>query len=233
MSNYDFTLGHDSNEQRRRAVLLDLVLRLQRDGALASHLVSYDEIENFLFDRNDNLISGSQLMDSLEYGRSVHAEMNAITDAARGGHAIKGCLLFSNTFPCHNCAKHIVAAGISEVIYNHPYPKSYAIELFADSIEINPLHGVRTCIDVETGRTDPEKVIFRQFIGIVGPMYSKLFTKARWKKSRGNISTFEKRDAFYIKRTPIPAYLETEQMLGHVLSQFLRSGGYLPPLGEP
>ena len=189
----DFVLGYDSNEQRRRAVLLDLMFRLKNAGALADHLSSRSEIESFLFDRDDKVISDSQLMDSLEYGRTVHAEMNAITDAARGGHAIRDCILFTNTFPFHNCAKHIVAAGIEEVVYIHPYPKSYAKELFADSIEINPPSGQPTT---------HKKVCFRQFIGIVGPMYGRLFTKARWKKSDGKVPEFKKGDASYVRRTP-------------------------------
>lgn len=94
----DFALGHDSNEQRRRAVLLDLMLRLSKVQALRDDLADPTQIEHFLFERDDKIIADSQLMDSLEYGRGVHAEMNAITDAARGGHAVKNCLLFSNTF---------------------------------------------------------------------------------------------------------------------------------------
>ncbi len=215
----DFSLGRDSNEQRRRTVLLDLMLRLKSLHALASHLSTHNEIEAFLFERDDKVISDSQIMDSLEYGRSVHAEMNAITDAARGGHAIRNCALFSNTFPCHNCAKHIVASGISEVVYIHPYPKSYAKELFEDSIVINP--------ETSGSRSGQDKVVFRQFIGIVGPMYSRVFTKARWKKDRGIISEFEKSDAFYIRRTPLPAYLRTEEILLDDLDKALREKNYL------
>ncbi len=223
----DFALGRDSNEQRRRAVLLDVVLRLQKAGALAAELKDSDTIKKFLFDREDNLIADSQLMDSLEYGRSVHAEMNAITDAARGGHAIRGCKLFSNTFPCHNCAKHIVASGISEVIYNYPYPKSYASELFADSIEVNPSRNPLECLQISGENSVSNKVIFRQFIGIVGPIYSRLFTKARWKKVQGEIPLFLKQDASYIRRTPTPGYDVTETIIGHLLQNSLFTAKYL------
>ncbi len=216
----DFALGRDSNEHRRRAVLLDLMMRLGEAGALRPDLSTYSDIEKFLFERDDQIISDSQLMDSLEYGRSVHAEMNAITDAARGGHAVRNCLLFSNTFPCHNCAKHIVASGISEVIYIHPYPKSYAKELFADSIAINP----------PANKSD--LVVFRQFIGIVGPMYARVFTKARWKKDGGVVRRFEKQKASYIRRTPIPAYPQTEDILLAELNVSLLSKQYLFPSGD-
>ena len=196
------------------------MMRLGEAGALRPDLSTYSDIEKFLFERDDQIISDSQLMDSLEYGRSVHAEMNAITDAARGGHAVRNCLLFSNTFPCHNCAKHIVASGISEVIYIHPYPKSYAKELFADSIAINP----------PANKSD--LVVFRQFIGIVGPMYARVFTKARWKKDGGVVRRFEKQKASYIRRTPIPAYPQTEDILLAELNVSLLSKQYLFPSGD-
>ena len=215
----EFTLGRDFNGERRQAVLLDLVQRLKQAGGLSPELEDAKQIREFLFQRNDKIIADAQLMDSLEYGRSVHAEMNAITDAARGGHPIRECQLFTNTFPCHNCAKHIVAAGLSEVIYNHPYPKSYAQELFADSIVINP----------PAEQALPQgRVTFRQFIGILGPMYARVFTKARWKIENGVVPRFIKRDAFFIRTTPIPAYEDIENyLLADLLSQ-LRKAGALP-----
>ncbi|GCE89857.1 zinc-binding CMP/dCMP deaminase [Komagataeibacter diospyri] len=216
----DFKLGHDSNEQRRHVVLMDLIYRLKEANALSEKLTNCDHkyLENFIFDRNDKLISDSQMMDSLEYGRSVHAEMNAITDAARGGHAIRNCILFTNTFPCHNCAKHIVSSGIEEVFYLHPYPKSYAKELFCDSIEINP-PTERTCPPIRVG--------FKQFVGIQGPIYTRLFTKTKWKTEDGKIKDFVKKDASYIRTTPIPSYKSTEDFLLYQINDQLRSKGYL------
>ena len=216
----DFVLQRDTNERRRRAVMVDLLVRLNQIGALKNdHDVN--EIEDLLFNRDDNVISDSQMMDSLEYGRSVHAEMAAITDAARVGHSTSECLLFSNTFPCHNCAKHIVAAGIREVIYMHPYPKSYAKELFSDSIAVNPPDQGNYCAI--------NKVIFRQFIGVVGPMYARLFTKARWKRDKlGNVTEFTKHQASYVRTTPLPAYLETERLLLDELNLKLQTEGLLP-----
>jgi deoxycytidylate deaminase len=43
-------------------------------------------------------------MDILEFGRVIHAEMSAISDAARLGRATKDATLFCTTFPCHICA---------------------------------------------------------------------------------------------------------------------------------
>lgn len=46
----------------------------------------------------------------------VHAELNAILNT-RNGIALRGCKLYVTLFPCNECAKAIVQAGIQEVIY--------------------------------------------------------------------------------------------------------------------
>lgn len=74
-------------------------------------------------------------MNVIEFGRDAHAEMEAIL-AARAGISVKGRDLYSTTFPCHNCAKLIISAGINRVVYIEPYPKSLAIELHGDSISV-------------------------------------------------------------------------------------------------
>lgn len=70
----------------------------------------------------------------LEFSRAVHAEMDALLSAARKGVSLAGCRVFVTTYPCHYCARHIVAAGIDEVQYIEPYPKSQALSLHPDSI---------------------------------------------------------------------------------------------------
>jgi deoxycytidylate deaminase len=75
--------------------------------------------------------------DLLEFSRAVHAEMEAIISAARKGVTTVGAKLFVTTFPCHYCARAIVAAGIDEVQYVEPYPKSQALALHADSITVD------------------------------------------------------------------------------------------------
>ena len=80
-------------------------------------------------------IRNSKISDLIEYSRSVHAEMNAIIKGAQNtADRMKGGKLFCTTYPCHNCARHIVFAGISEVYYIEPYTKSYATHLHKDSI---------------------------------------------------------------------------------------------------
>src|SRR5579871_385409 len=83
-----------------------------------------DELVSGILVDHASVIGGAQLLNVIEYGRCVHAEMAAIVDAARRGVAIAGCTLYTTTFPCHECARHIVAASIRQVVYIDPYPKS-------------------------------------------------------------------------------------------------------------
>ncbi len=52
---------------------------------------------------------------------TVHAEQNAITDAAKRGVSVQGAIAYITHFPCINCAKILAAAGIAEVRYFHDY----------------------------------------------------------------------------------------------------------------
>jgi deoxycytidylate deaminase len=107
------------------------------------------------------LLKGTGLFDITEYGRSVHAEMDAITSCARTRACSHGGSMYVTTFPCHNCAKHIVASGIREVVYIEPYPKSKAFSLHSDSVSGVPNEG---------------KVLFRPFSGIGPRRYFDLFS---------------------------------------------------------
>jgi len=52
---------------------------------------------------------------------TVHAEQNAVADAARRGSSLKACTAYVTHFPCINCAKILAAAGIGEIRYRHDY----------------------------------------------------------------------------------------------------------------
>ncbi|MBF4218320.1 deaminase, partial [Vibrio anguillarum] len=74
----------------------------------------------------------------------VHAEMDAIVSLARSiRQSSVGMTLYSTTYPCHNCARHIVAAGILRVVYIEPYEKSLALKLHDDALtDANGTHKV-------------------------------------------------------------------------------------------
>lgn len=218
----EFVLGEDSNDKRKREMLLDLAQKMRLAGLLKEELTDNELLKSSLIARNDKIIEDAQFMDSLEYGRTVHAEMNAITDAARNGHAVRNCTLFCNTFPCHNCAKHIVAAGLKEVVYLRPYPKSYASDLFDDSISIDHFGQIKG------------KIEFNQFIGIFGPIYERIFSKVRWKEGSGKVPKFEKKTATFIRRNPVPSYLGAETVFRQEWLEIIEAKGLVPVLsGEP
>lgn len=92
-------------------------------------------LDGWLNEFLDKIYKETRLGSLIEFSRSVHAEMDAIVSLARSGSVgISGATLYTTTFPCHSCARHIVAAGVSEVYYIEPYEKSMAQELHDDAI---------------------------------------------------------------------------------------------------
>lgn len=65
-----------------------------------------------------------------ELCRGLHAEQNAIIQAALHGSSIKGAKLYCTHQPCVVCAKMIINAGIVEIIYEGEYPDSLSQEMF-------------------------------------------------------------------------------------------------------
>lgn len=121
----------------------------------------------------------------LEFSRAVHAEMECLLAATRTGTASKGTRMFVTTFPCHYCARHLVCAGVDEVQYIEPYPKSQAIKLHSDSITRDPV-----------GWAPPSRggthVLFRPFTGISPRSYERAFLKlAELKDTEGKMDIQE------------------------------------------
>lgn len=68
-----------------------------------------------------------------ELCRGIHAEQNAIIQAAYHGVSIKGGTLFCTTQPCSICAKMIINAGIVRIVYQDGYADPLAIEMLAEA----------------------------------------------------------------------------------------------------
>jgi dCMP deaminase len=65
---------------------------------------------------------------------TVHAEQNAVADAARRGSSVAGCIAYVTHYPCLNCAKVLAASGISEIRYRSDYHNDPLVErLMADA----------------------------------------------------------------------------------------------------
>ena len=139
-------------------------------------------------------ITSSRVGDITEYGRMVHAEMSVITDAARLGRSLKGATLYVTTFPCHNCAKHIVASGIARVVYIEPYPKSRALILFDHAITQDP--------------KQTHKVLFQHFSGIAPSRFQSTFEKGKRRGDDGAVKTWYHGHPF-----PMIPFLDAEYIL--------------------
>ena len=63
----------------------------------------------------------------------VHAEQNAIIQAARVGSSVDGCTLYCTHQPCIICAKMIINSGISRVVYKEGYPDNFSLQLFDEA----------------------------------------------------------------------------------------------------
>lgn len=74
-----------------------------------------------------------------ELCRGIHAEQNAIIQAAYHGVSIKGATLFCTNQPCSICAKMIINAGISRIVYQSGYADPLSIEML-DEAEVELIH---------------------------------------------------------------------------------------------
>lgn len=151
----DYMVGIDSNKQEQQKII----------GKIFRQLIEQEIISEEQKDPVEGILANSGIKDLIEFGRVVHAEMETILSCARAGINTAGTTLYCTTFPCHNCAKHIIDAGITRVVYVEPYPKSKALELHNDSIELHSEDSNNT-----------QKVQFEAFQGIAARRFLDLFS---------------------------------------------------------
>lgn len=170
----DYEIGHDSNVTIKVELIEDAVRRLREKGWLTPGLLKQSDsaLAKASLYGDDPFFRDSRLFDVIEFGRAVHAEMAAITQAARIGSSLLGARLFCTTFPCHICARHIVASGIVEVVFIEPYEKSRTDQLFADSISIEP------------HEPSPKRANFRSFVGAAPRRYADYFAMITDRKNK-------------------------------------------------
>lgn len=144
-------------QQSKASLSDDELLHAAKDELLKS--VSKDRLE----DGDNPTLRGKALIAKLiEYMRSLHAEMAALTSCAKRGVAVKGCDMYVTTFPCHECARLIIASGIENVFFIEPYPKSRVAEMYDDSITLD-------------GPSNETHIGFRSFVGIAPRRYVEFF----------------------------------------------------------
>lgn len=144
----DYMRGVDANKKEQEEMINKIIEMANKKG-----LKYYTILREILEE--------SPIRDLTEFGRAVHAEMEALLSCARNTISTRNATMYCTTYPCHNCAKHIIAAGIKRVVYIEPYPKSKAEDLHSDAIH-------------HEGSSDEEpienKVFFEPFVGI-GPRH--------------------------------------------------------------
>lgn len=143
----DLKLGFDTNERERRRLIEELLARLG----------------TFDYQNAIRKLQGTRVLSLIEFYREVHAEAAALLDAARRGIATSGSTLSVTTFPCHDCAKHIITAGVSRVVYLEPYEKSKALQFFGKAFT-----RVTPACDGE--------IILEPFVGIGPRLHRDLFS---------------------------------------------------------
>lgn len=169
----DIDLGGEANKREINRIVHDFLDTLYERNLLTPENSTSTILEA---SENRNAILNSLVGEITEYGRMVHAEMNALADAARMGRSVKGATIFVTTYPCHNCAKQLVAAGISRIVFVEPYPKSKTEILFKNIIE------------QETGNN--EIVSIEHFYGISPKRFRDIFEKSRRQSKTGEIESW-------------------------------------------
>jgi deoxycytidylate deaminase len=146
--------GLCSNDQEKKVI----------SGYIVKELVSAGVVSADNHDAAVEVIrKKTQLKSLIEFSRAVHAEMHALLNAgASDGVKVRGSSLFVTTYPCHSCARHLVAAGVKEVIFLEPYRKSLATRLHQDAITEN--------------ESDTTKVRILPFDGVAPSRFLKFFS---------------------------------------------------------
>ncbi|MEV3840083.1 anti-phage dCTP deaminase, partial [Aeromonas dhakensis] len=155
----DYTRERDSNKQAQSEIIEEIANNL-----LGSGLFKEERQLEII-----KILKDSKISDLTEFGRVVHAEMDALLSCGRAGIPTSGSTIYCTTFPCHNCAKHIIASGVERVVYVEPYPKSRALDFHSESITLKS--------ELEESTLDnKETVAFEPFIGIGPRRFLDLFS---------------------------------------------------------
>lgn len=171
------------------------------DALVADKLI--DEAANFADVKSSLYQCG--IRELLEFSRSIHAEMEAILSVARaGGKGLVGGTLYTTTYPCHNCARHIVAAGIDKVYFIEPFPKSLAVALHSDSISAS--------LSAE------KKVVFLQYEGVAPKNIIRLFKVSSERKRDGRLFVRQRTDAVPAFQPMLDGFATYEQKIVEELS---------------
>jgi deoxycytidylate deaminase len=187
------------NDRQKEALYDDIRKQLHTAGLLAPGATAATVRD---------AIAQTEVRDLIEYSRAVHAEMEAIISVARGEKAgLGGATLYSTTYPCHACARHIVASGIASVVYVEPYPKSRAFQLHNDAIS-------------ESEGDLGKKLVFLQYNGVAPKHALRLFRNGRDRKDKaGQLVQVDRKAATPVVEISLDDYSTHERYVVADLSQ--------------
>lgn len=175
-----FQHGLCSNDKKKDELTIKIIEEIEKEERvqkIIEELKKNEESKMFwseAISKIEEIVRSSRVKDLIEFSRSVHAEMHAIiTGSQMCGDKIIGSILFTTTYPCHNCARHIIVAGITEVYYIEPYIKSLSLELHNDAI---------TEDEQEQGKV---KVLV--YDGVAPRRFLEFFSKQRDRKDKKGI----------------------------------------------
>lgn len=214
----EFKEGVDSNDEHKRNLIAETIgyLKDNRWLSVAKSRLDLDELVGLCIGEKDPVLpKDSKIRNLIEFGRAVHAETAALNDAARRGVSVAGCNMYVTTFPCHLCARQIVASGIKKVFYIEPYAKSLAAELYPDSIL------------VDGAEKNSHQVPFEPFVGISPRQYMNLFAKNKRKTDAGTTIAFRPQNAKLRYYDLYRFYLENEDKIVKNLGDKIKSKSIL------
>ena len=183
-----------------------------------------DQIKQILkdegIDNSDNIaekiFNNSKAKSLIEYSRAIHAEMDAIISLARNsGSSTTGKILYCTTYPCHNCARHIVAAGIDRVVYIEPYEKSLAMDLHDDAI-------------CHVDNRSPNKLLLQNFEGVSPNRYAEFFIYKKDKKDdAGKVKIYELPTSSHVDPHQLDCYVDYEVKVAEFADNSVGDDNYL------
>lgn len=208
----DFQAGGDTNAVIKQEMLAEILDELKREGWLSKDR-SDAPVSALLKDATEGqrpMFENARISAVLEFGRIVHAEMNALLDAARRGVPMKGMTLFCTTFPCHVCARHVIGAGIDRVVYIEPYPKSMASDMYHGAI----------VVEGEPGDAHKDAVKFEAFEGVSPNRYADFFARGKRKNRDGSPVDWRPEKASLVGHYQAQQALDMEVMVGAYMHDF-------------
>jgi len=197
----DHQLGKDSNVLIKHEMTTEIFKLMKENGWLSEEKRREEpaSLAETAFSKKVNgILRDTRIASIIEFGRMIHAEMSAICEAARRGIPVQDTTLYCTTFPCHMCARHIIASGISRVVYIEPYPKSLTKELYNKSVHI------------EDDGADDDAVTFEPFVGIAPRTYMPLFTMRKRKDDLGYTVDWNAEDTIPKLCERYPVYIDRE-----------------------